>query len=117
MYAMVYSDPIEDRIDQLIAELEDKYPDIINPRWHAIKLLEQDQEVLKKHPVDRPDILDQNYETRIIREKYDFIEEIIHEVLLHKEESDKLTDRLDKVLTDRFWGIPVFLLIMRWCSS
>lgn len=112
MYAMVYSDPIEDRIDQLIAELEDKYPNIINPRWHAIKLLEQDQEVLKKHPVDRPDILDQNYETRIIREKYDFIEEIIHEVLLHKEESDKLTDRLDKVLTDRFWGIPVFLLIM-----
>lgn len=112
MYAMVYSDPIEDRIDQLISELEDKYPDIINPRWHAIKLLEQDQEVLKKHPVDRPDILDQNYETRIIREKYDFIEEIIHEVLLHKEESDKLTDRLDKVLTDRFWGIPVFLLIM-----
>ena len=112
IYAMVYSDPIEDRIDQLIAELEDKYPNIINPRWHAIKLLEQDQEVLKKHPVDRPDILDQNYETRIIREKYDFIEEIIHEVLLHKEESDKLTDRLDKVLTDRFWGIPVFLLIM-----
>jgi len=112
MYAMVYSDPIEDRIDQLIAELEVKYPDIINPRWHAIKLLEQDQEVLKKHPVDRPDILDKNYETQIIREKYDFIEEIIHEVLLHKEESDKLTDRLDKVLTDRFWGIPVFLLIM-----
>lgn len=112
MYAMVYSDPIEDRIDQLIAELEVKYPNIINPRWHAIKLLEQDQEVMKKHPVDRPDILDQNYETRIIREKYDFIEEIIHEVLLHKEESDKLTDRLDKVLTDRFWGIPVFLLIM-----
>lgn len=112
MYAMVYSDPIEDRIDQLIAELEVKYPDIINPRWHAIKLLEQDQEVMKKHPVDRPDILDKNYETQIIREKYDFIEEIIHEVLLHKEESDKITDRLDKVLTDRVWGIPVFLLIM-----
>lgn len=112
MYAMVYSDPIEDRIDQLIAELEVKYPDIINPRWHAIKLLEQDQEVMKKHPVDRPDILDKNYETQIIREKYDFIEEIIHEVLLHKEESDKITDRLDKVLTDRVWGIPVFLMIM-----
>lgn len=112
MYAMVYSDPIEDRIDQLIAELEVKYPDIINPRWHAIKLLEKDQEVMKKHPVDRPDILDKNYETQIIREKYDFIEEIIHEVLLHKEESDKITDRLDKVLTDRVWGIPVFLLIM-----
>ena len=112
MYAMVYSDPIEDRIDQLIAELEVKYPDIINPRWHAIKLLEQDQEVMKKHPVDRPDILDKNYETQIIREKYDFIEEIIHEVLLHKEESDKITDRLDKVLTDRVWGILVFLLIM-----
>lgn len=112
MYAMVYSDPIEDRIDQLIAELEVKYPDIINPRWHAIKLLEQDKEVMKKHPVDRPDILDKNYETQIIREKYDFIEEIIHEVLLHKEESDKITDRLDKVLTDRVWGIPVFLLIM-----
>lgn len=111
-YAMVYSDPIEDRIDKLIVALEEKYPGIVNPRWHAIKLLEQDQEILKKYPVQRNDLLDQNYETRIIREKYDFIEEIIHEVLLHKEASDKLTDRLDKVLTNKYWGIPVFLLIM-----
>ena len=56
-------------------------------------------------------MLDKNYETQIIKEKYDFIEEIIREVLLHKE-VDKLTDRLDKVLTDNIWGIPVFLLIM-----
>ena len=111
-YAMVYSDSIEDRIDQVEAALEARYPELVNKRWHAIKLLERDKEIWKRCPVDLPEVLDKNYETQIIKEKYDFFEEIIREVLLHKEERDKLTDRLDKVLTDNIWGIPVFLLIM-----
>ena len=111
-YAMVYSDDIEDKIDQISAALEERYPKLENFRWHALKLLEKDQEIEEKYPIRENDLLDKNYETEIIREKYDFIEEIIREVLLHKEESDKFTNNLDKVFTDRIWGIPVFLLIM-----
>lgn len=111
-YAMVYSDAIEDKIDKIIAALEEKYPDLPNYRWHAIKLLEGDKEIGEKYPVDLPDVLDKNYESEIINEKYDFIGEIIHEVLLHKQEQDILTEKIDRVLTHRIWGIPVFLGIM-----
>ena len=32
---MVYSDEIEDKIDQIIDALKVKYPDLKNYRWHA----------------------------------------------------------------------------------
>ncbi len=111
-YAMVYSDEIEDKLDKIIPVLKKKYPDIVNERWHALKLLEQDKEISEKYPVDLPDVLDKSYESQIINEKYDFIEEIIREVLLHKQKQDVFTEKVDRVLTHRIWGIPVFLCIM-----
>ena len=41
-YAMVYSDEIEDKIHQIMLELKHCYPNLINYRWHALKLLEGD---------------------------------------------------------------------------
>ena len=111
-YTMVYSDEIEDKIDQIIPELARRYPELKNYRWHALKLLESDKEVCEKYPVNLPQVLDRSYESDIINQKYDFIGEIIHEVLLHKQKRDVLTERADAVLTSRVWGIPVFLLIM-----
>lgn len=111
-FAMVYSDNIEDKIDCIIPELEKCYPDLVNYRWHAIKLLEKDKEITEKYPVDLPDVIDRSYESDIINQKYDFISEIIDEVLIHKQRQDMFTERVDKVLTSKIWGIPVFLGIM-----
>lgn len=111
-YAMVYSDEIEDKIDQILPVLKQKYPDLINYRWHALKLLEGDREISEKYPVELPEVLDRSYESEIINQKYDFIGEIIREVLIHKVRQDVLTERADKVLTSNVWGIPVFLGIM-----
>ena len=111
-FAMVYSDEIEDKIDEVIAALDKKYPETPNKRWHAIKILENDREICEKFNVDVPGLAGTNYESRIINEKYDFIDEIIHEVMIHKERQDELTEKLDAVLTHRIWGIPVFLGIM-----
>lgn len=111
-FAMVYSDEIEDKIDLLMAELLAKYPEIQNPRWHAIKLLEQDQEIMAKYPVDRPDVLDKNYESEIINQKYDFIQEIIDEVVVNRSSREEFTEKVDSVLTSKVWGLPTFLLIM-----
>ncbi len=111
-FAMVYSDQLEDHIDQIISALHNKYPDITNYRWHAIKLLEHDTEVSEKYPLDLPEILQQNYESQIINEKYDFIEEIIDETLLHKKRQDQFTERIDQAFTHRIFGIPIFLGIM-----
>ncbi|MCB6827715.1 ferrous iron transport protein B [Megamonas funiformis] len=59
-----------------------------------------------------PDVLDRSYEKDIIKQKYDFIEEIIQEVLVNKDKEARSTDRIDAVLTDNVWGIPIFLAIM-----
>ncbi len=111
-FAMVYSDEIEDKIDQIIPELERRYPNLPNYRWHAIKLLESDKEICEKYPVNLPEALDRSYESDVINQKYDFIGEIISEVLLHKQRQDVLTEKADAILTSRIWGIPVFLGIM-----
>lgn len=111
-FAMVYSDEIEDKIDQIIPELERRYPNLPNYRWHAIKLLESDKEICEKYPVNLPEALDRSYESDVINQKYDFIGEIISEVLLHKQRQDVLTEKADAILTSKIWGIPVFLGIM-----
>ncbi len=111
-YTMVYSDTIEDKIDLIIAELKKKYPDLPNYRWHAIKLLEQDKEITGRYPVNLPRVIDRNYESDIINEKYDFIQEIIREVLVNKDRQEALTEKVDRALTHRFWSIPIFLGIM-----
>ena len=111
-YTMVYSDTIEDKIDQIIPELQHRYPSLTNYRWHAIKLLEGDQEITQKYPVDLPQVLDRSYESDIINQKYDFIGEIIDEVLIHKERQDVLTEKADQILTSKVWSIPVFFGIM-----
>ncbi len=111
-YAMVYSDEIEDKIDMLIPLLREKYPELQNLRWYALKLLEGDKEITQSCPVDCPKVLCRSYEKDIINQKYDFIDEIIQEVLVNKEKKAAVTDKADDILTHRFWGLPIFLLIM-----
>ena len=110
--AMVYSDDIEDKIDTLSAFLEKKYPELNNYRWYAIKTLEGDKEILEKYPIDEVSFNDNNYENEIINQKYEFIEEIISETLVNRDEKTRKSDWVDAVLTHPVWGIPVFLLIM-----
>ena len=111
-YAMVYADEIEDKIDAIIEQFREKYPEMDNMRWHAIKTLEQDDTVMKKYPVDMTGIADRSYEKDIINEKYDFIEEVIDETLVNKSAKAEQTDRIDRFMTSRWLGLPIFLVIM-----
>lgn len=111
-YAVVYSDEIEDKIDEIVSLLTEKYGEIRNPRWYAIKILEMDEEILEKYPLELQGIVDHSYETEIINQKYDFIEEIIEEVLVNKTAKAEKTDLVDRVLTHPVLGFPIFLGIM-----
>ncbi len=110
-FAMVYSDGIEDKIDQVMEQLLKQYPGLSNPRWHALKLLENDPEITKAYPLDTP-LIDRSYEQDIINEKYEFIGEIIDEVLVNKDKKAAVTDKADGALTHPVWGLPIFLFIM-----
>ncbi|NLP17047.1 MAG: ferrous iron transport protein B [Clostridiales bacterium] len=110
-HSIVYSDEIEDKIDLVSRLLRRKYGKITNIRWHAIKLLEMDSEIMKKYPLDEKVITD-SYEEDIINQKYDFIEEIMEEVMVNRSVKLASTDRIDKFLTNKYLGLPIFLIIM-----
>lgn len=111
-YAMVYSDRIEDKIDAIMELLHEQYPGIQNPRWHAIKILEQDTDVVENHSIELDGIVDRSYEKDIINEKYDFIEEVIEETLVNKNAKAKSTEEADRFMTGKWLGLPIFLGIM-----
>ena len=108
----VYSDGIENKLEIVISILRKKYPDLRNLRWYALRLLEHDEELLQRYPVDLSGIADDSLESELINERYDFIGKVIADVLVNKEEKSAATDRIDAVLTHRFFGLPIFLLIM-----
>ncbi len=107
-----YTDELERKISQVENALRRKYGEMGNLRWHAVKLLEQDEEVAKDHPVDLTGIVTQSYEKQITNEKYDYIEEVVRECLFNKEKKAAFTDKIDHYLVHPFWGIPIFLGIM-----
>ena len=111
-FAMVYDEVMEFRIDGVKEALKRKWPDLPNHRWCAIKLLEGDEEISRKYPLELPDLLDRSYETEIINQKFEFIEEIMEEVLVHRAEKAALTENADRILVHPVWGLPIFLGIM-----
>lgn len=109
---IVYNNVIEYRIRKISDLLKEKYPDLKNVRWYAIKMLEQDPQIMEQYPVNLGKYVDRNYEKEIINQKYDFIEEIIKEVLVNKSRKEEATDKVDRILTNKYLGMPIFLLIM-----
>ncbi len=107
-----YSKGIEAKITKLEAALQEQFGEVKNPRWAAIKLLEQDEEIHRQYPMDLPQVLDKNYETQIINEKYAYIEEVVEECLFNRESAAATTERADRILTHRIWGVPIFFVIL-----
>lgn len=106
-----YQKEIESLIIQTEKKLEKHYGELVHKRWYAIKLLEQDEEILNYYPLAAPS-KEINYEKQIINQKYDYIEEIIEETLVNKDVKAQVTDKIDYYLTHPIWGVPIFLGIM-----
>lgn len=111
-YILDYPDEIEQKIAKLEVMMQAHYPTHSSVRWHAIKLLEDDEEVKNEHPIQTDNVADRSYEKDIIQCKYAYIEKVVKETLFHKNRKAAATDKIDRVLTHPVWGIPVFLLIM-----
>ncbi len=116
-----YSASIEDFISKVMELLPS---DITYPkRWTAIKLLEEDTEVLKEFPSLEPklkgilrefeDIFGASGEDVIPEERYGFISGIVKQTLRKSlREKKTLTDILDSIFLNRVLGIPIFLFIL-----
>lgn len=111
-YILQYPDEIENKIAKLEVMMQAHYPTHSSVRWHAIKLLEDDEEVKNEHPIQVSNIVDKSYEKEIISCKYAYIESVVKEVLFHKSKKAATTDKVDRLLTHEWLGLPVFLCIM-----
>ena len=111
-YILEYPEEIEERIGKLEVMMQAHYPTHSSVRWHAIKLLEHDEDVMDEHPIQTTNVIDRSYEKDIIQCKYAYIEKVVKETLFHKNRKAASTDKIDKLLTHPVLGIPMFLLIM-----
>ena len=95
-------------------------------RWYAIKIFERDDKVLAKLNIDpgvmshiETDIkaaekeLDDDAESIITNERYVYIASIIKSCY-KKKQTGKLSasDKIDRVVTNRWLGLPIFALVM-----
>lgn len=95
-------------------------------RWYAIKIFERDDKVLAKLDIPQNVIdhiekdiqaaekeLDDDAESIITNERYIYIASIIKSCY-KKKNKGKLTtsDKIDKVVTNRWLGLPIFAIIM-----
>ncbi|MDR0862926.1 MAG: ferrous iron transporter B [Oscillospiraceae bacterium] len=95
-------------------------------RWYAVKLFERDPKVIAKLGVEpkwlehiERDIsdcekeLDDDSESIITTERYNYIDSIIERCRVIKSRGRLTTsDKIDKVVTNRFLALPLFALIM-----
>ncbi len=97
-----------------------------DPLFHAIKLVESDEIEIKAHPEAyklveeykaqiKDDVFGDDFEAIVADERYKYISKHFAKAFVRKNgEAVKLTksDKADKVLTHRIWGIPIFAVIM-----
>jgi len=115
---------IQEAIEK-VPELARRYPS----RWLAVKLLEEDKEIapevesapggadimtqVRKSVAHLRSIYGDDMDTIIADRRYGFIAGLVKEVV-HRtaEERVTLSDRIDKIVTNRILGIPIFLIAM-----
>ena len=120
-----FSGPVEHAIAHIEESAVHNLPEE-QQRWYAIKIFERDPKVLEKLNLDptvaghiENDIkaaekeLDDDAESIITNERYVYIAQIV-KACYKKKNSGKLStsDKIDKVVTNRWLGLPIFALVM-----
>ena len=120
-----FSGPVEHAIAHIEEAAVHTMPEE-QQRWYAIKIFERDDKVLQKMniPADvmqhiQQDIqaaekeLDDDAESIITNERYVYIAEIIKSCYKQKNKGQLSTsDKIDKVVTNRWLGLPIFAAVM-----
>ncbi len=120
-----FSGPVEHALAHIEEAVVHDMPEE-QQRWYAIKIFERDEKVMEQMqiPADtlahiEQDIkaaeteLDDDAESIITNERYIYIAEVTRACYKKKREA-KLTksDKIDKVVTNRWLGLPIFALVM-----
>ena len=121
-----FSGPVEHAIAHIEEAAVHDLPEE-QQRWYAIKIFERDDKVLEQLKIDptvmthiEADIkaaekeLDDDAESIITNERYVYIAQIIKGCYKQKKAKGELSasDKIDRVVTNRWLGLPIFALVM-----
>ena len=94
-------------------------------RWYAIKLLEGEQKTIDKLGLPAGDLSavasirealensqDDDAESIVTGERYDAIGDVVSETVKKSLKGATTTQKIDRVVTNRWLGIPIFIVIM-----
>ena len=98
----------------------------VEARWFAIKLFERDENIIEKFNVSKnvldqvesvikkcEDKLDDDSESIVTSDRYSFIGTIVSSAIKKNNKTNETTsDKIDKIVTNRFLALPIFVLIM-----
>lgn len=94
-------------------------------KWYAIKHLENDEQLRKQSVLSKEDDarmqelrttlennMDDDMESIITNERYEFISTLMDKTYVRKRNEISISDKIDKVVTNRFLALPIFALVM-----
>jgi len=120
-----FSGPVEHAIAHIEEAIVHDMPEE-QQRWYAIKVFERDEKVLELLKVDQETLahveqdivaaeteLDDDAESIITNERYNYIAEIIQSCYEKKGVGQLTTsDKIDRIVTNRWLGLPIFAAVM-----
>ncbi len=123
--AVVRKHAFSKEVETVLEEIEERLPTgtkVELTRFLAVKLLEKDPKMAAFLEII-PDVtdliqtieekMDDDAESIIINERYQFISSIIKDCLDKKTRiAGSLSDRIDRIVTNRFLAMPIFALVM-----
>ncbi|MGO2867990.1 MAG: ferrous iron transport protein B [Lacticaseibacillus paracasei] len=95
-------------------------------RWYAIKVFEKDPQVVKQlafssdeqHQINEilrtaEHVFDDTTDSIIVNARYDFIARVIAMCVVDKDDFVmSMSDKIDRIVTDRYLALPIFVLVM-----
>ena len=115
-------------IESAITEMTKLLPKSVKAelrRWTAIKVLERDTNVIAKISLTEEmkakaeeitagveKSRDDDIESIITNERYNYIASILDGILVRPKAKMTISDKIDRIVTNRILGLPIFLLVM-----
>jgi ferrous iron transport protein B len=108
----IFDNDIEKLIDKISGEINENHS-----RFTAVKIIERDILVYKDSKYEEEIVklenkLDMDSEQFIASQRYSYIEPIIEKCVYAEPKKETLTDKIDKVLLNKWAAIPIFIGIM-----
>ena len=117
-------------VEHAIAHIEESIQGKVDARflrWYAVKLFERDEKVqeelaldkellahIEQHIADCEAEMDDDAESIITNQRYAYISTVVSKSVKKKSRTENLTlsDKVDRIVTNRFLALPIFALVM-----